>query len=118
MPTDQNSQNENNASNKSENVNQSAEHKTPEQSEAAYKNWNTRQALDTNNLGSTFNSNDVANNDGSTFETLDTAFHEKPGYHEGPTVAGSNRADYYESRENGKSDVEEELEVLKRKNQL
>ena len=114
MSTDQNN---NIANADKESMNNSAQQQTPEQSEAAYKNWNTRQALDTQNLGSAFDSNDVANNDGSTFETLDTAFHEKPGYHDGPTIAGSNRADYYESRENGKSDVEEELEVLKRKNQ-
>lgn len=60
--------------------------------------------------------NDVANNDGSTLETLDTALHDKPGYSEGETVSGSNRADYYEKRSYGKTDVEEELDEINKRN--
>ena len=55
--------------------------------------------------------NDIANNDGSVFETLDTAFHDKPGHAEGESASGSNRADYYEERSYGKSDDEEELDA-------
>ncbi len=55
---------------------------------------------------------EVANNDGSIIETLDTAFHNEPGLIKDHSIAGSNRADYYESRSYGKSDVEEELDAL------
>ncbi|HEX2533916.1 MAG TPA: hypothetical protein VHK69_09285 [Chitinophagaceae bacterium] len=54
---------------------------------------------------------EVTENDGSVAETLDTAFHGKPGWSEGTEPSGSDRADYYEARSSGKSDVEEELEV-------
>src|SRR6478672_2575832 len=56
-------------------------------------------------------SNDeVATNDGSLIETLDTDFHGKPEIAEGENISGSDRADYYEARSQGKTDVEEELD--------
>jgi hypothetical protein len=55
--------------------------------------------------------NDVATNDGSVLETLDTAFHDVPGFSVGENLSGSNRADYYEARSQSKSDTEEELEA-------
>lgn len=57
---------------------------------------------------------EITNNDGSLIETLDTAFHGKPGWSEGENPSGSNRADYYEGRSGGKSDSEEELDELRR----
>ena len=60
--------------------------------------------------------NDVANNDGSVLETLDTAFHDKPGYAEGESISGSNKAEYYEERSYGQSDDEEELDAGKETN--
>ena len=54
-------------------------------------------------------SNDLATNDGAVVETLDTAFHNKPGVAEGENPSGSDRADYYEVRADGKSDAEEEV---------
>jgi hypothetical protein len=55
---------------------------------------------------------EVATNDGAVIETLDTAFHNKPGVAEGENLSGSDRADYYESRSYGKTDAEEELDTL------
>ncbi|MBD0288826.1 MAG: hypothetical protein ICV51_16980 [Flavisolibacter sp.] len=57
---------------------------------------------------------EIATNDGSVTETLDTAFHGTPGWSEGENLSGSNRADYYESRSYGKTDVEEELEARRK----
>lgn len=57
---------------------------------------------------------DVATNDGSVVETLDTAFHDVPGFNGGENLSGSNRADYYEARSQSKSDTEEELEARRR----
>lgn len=57
---------------------------------------------------------EIATNDGSVIETLDTAFHGKPGWSEGENPSGSSRADYYEARSQGKSDSEEELDELKK----
>ena len=57
---------------------------------------------------------ELATNDGSVIETLDTAFHGTPGWSEGENMSGSNRADYYEARSYGKSDVEEELDELRK----
>jgi len=59
---------------------------------------------------------EIANNDGSIIETLDTVFHGSPGWSDGENISGSNRADYYEARSNGKSDVEEELDVIRERN--
>lgn len=56
-------------------------------------------------------SNDLATNDGSIAETLDTAFHNKPGVAEGENPSGSDRADYYEARSQGESDAKEELDI-------
>ena len=56
---------------------------------------------------------EVTNNDGSVKETLDTAFHDIPGYITNHSLAGSNRADYYEKRLQGKSDTEEEQDYVK-----
>src|SRR5690242_18549162 len=53
---------------------------------------------------------EITNNDGSVIETLDTDFHNQPGYITDHSLAGSNRADYYEKRSQGKSDTEEEQE--------
>ncbi len=58
---------------------------------------------------------EITNNDGSVVETLDTAFHNKPGMIKSHSVAGSNRADYYEAQSQGKSDSEEEMEYLRKK---
>lgn len=60
---------------------------------------------------------EIATNDGAVIETLDTALHNTPGVTEGENISGSNRADYYESRSNGKTDSEEELEALNNKKQ-
>lgn len=62
------------------------------------------------------NTPEIATDDGSVIETLDTAFHGKPGWSEGENISGSNRADYYEARSYGKSDVEEELDELRERN--
>lgn len=59
---------------------------------------------------------EIATNDGSVIETLDTALHGKPGWSEGENLSGSNRADYYEARSYGKTDVEEELDELRERN--
>jgi hypothetical protein len=57
---------------------------------------------------------EVTNNDGSIVETLDTAFHNEPGVIKDHSIAGSNRADYYEAQSQGKSDAEEELDFIKK----
>ena len=57
--------------------------------------------------------NEITNNDGSVIETLDTDFHNQPGYITNHSLAGSNRADYYEKRSQGKSDTEEEQEYMR-----
>jgi hypothetical protein len=59
---------------------------------------------------------EITTNDGSVIETLDTAFHGKPGWSEGENVSGSNRADYYEARSYGKTDTDEELDELRERN--
>ena len=59
---------------------------------------------------------EITTNDGAVVETLDTAFHNKPGVAEGENLSGSDRADYYEARSYGKSDVEEELDSLQNGN--
>ena len=59
---------------------------------------------------------EIATNDGSVIETLDTAFHGTQGWSEGENISGSNRADYYEARSNGKSDAEEELDEIRNRN--
>ena len=58
------------------------------------------------------NNDEVATNDGGVIETLDTDFHGKPGVAEGENLSGSDRADYYEARSQGKTDAEEELDML------
>ena len=57
--------------------------------------------------------NEITNNDGSVKETLDTAFHNIPGYISDHSLSGSNRADYYEKRSQGKTDTEEEQEYMR-----
>lgn len=59
---------------------------------------------------------EITTNDGSVIETLDTAFHGQPGWSEGENLSGSNRADYYEARSYGKSDSEEELDEIRKRN--
>src|SRR3954469_3553949 len=61
-------------------------------------------------LSAEHSDDEITNNDGSVKETLDTDFHNKPGYISEHSLAGSNRADFYEKRSQGKSDVEEEQE--------
>lgn len=56
---------------------------------------------------------EITNNDGSIVETLDTAFHGKPGFSEGQNISGSNRAGYYEERSEGKTEAEQELDGAK-----
>jgi hypothetical protein len=56
---------------------------------------------------------EITNNDGSVKETLDTTFHDTPGYKSDHSVAGSNRADFYEKRSQGKSDSEEEQDYMR-----
>ncbi len=63
-------------------------------------------------------SDEVATNDGTVVETLDTAFHNKPGVAEGENLSGSDRADYYEVRSQGKTDAEEELDTLNKGEQV
>ena len=58
---------------------------------------------------------EIATDDGAVIETLDTAFHNKPGVAEGLNLSGSDRADYYEARSYGKTDSEEELDTLQDK---
>ena len=62
--------------------------------------------------GTERHNDEVATNDGSVIETLDTDFHGKPGFVEGENPSGSDRADYYEARSQGKTDAEEELDML------
>jgi hypothetical protein len=69
----------------------------------------------TRNTKETNNENELTNNDGSIIETLDTAFHGKPGYIKDHSDAASNRAEYYEARSDGKSDAQDELDYLKNK---
>ncbi|WP_018612161.1 hypothetical protein [Segetibacter koreensis] len=57
---------------------------------------------------------EVTNNDGSIVETLDTAFHNEPGVIKDHSIAGSNRADYYEAQSQGKSDAEEEMDFIRK----
>jgi hypothetical protein len=57
--------------------------------------------------------NEITNNDGSVKETLDTTFHNIPGYITEHSLSGSNRADYYEKRSQGKSDTEEEQDYMR-----
>lgn len=57
--------------------------------------------------------NDLATNDGGVIETLDTAFHNRPGVAEGINPSGSNRSDYYEGRSYGQSDAAEEMKPAK-----
>jgi hypothetical protein len=56
---------------------------------------------------------EITKNDGSVIETLDIDFHNQPGYVTDHSLAGSNRADYYEKRSQGMSDTEEEQEYMR-----
>ena len=64
---------------------------------------------DNSNAATQTANNDLATNDGAVIETLDTAFHNKPGIVEGINLSGSNRADYYEGQSYGQSDAAEEI---------
>lgn len=86
---------------------------------AAVPNTNRQKVADAEQFEASFatgaaerHNDEIATNDGSIVETLDTAFHNKPGVAEGENLSGSDRADYYEARSQGKSDVEEELDAL------
>jgi hypothetical protein len=88
-------------------------------SAAAAPNTNAQKVKDAEQLEASFetgsaerHNDEIATNDGSVIETMDTAFHNKPGVSEGENLSGSDRADYYESRSQGKSDAEEELDSL------
>jgi hypothetical protein len=86
---------------------------------AATPNTNAQKVKDAEQLDASFASHpaerhndEIATNDGSVIETLDTDFHGKPGVSEGENLSGSDRADYYEARSQGKTDSEEELDTL------
>jgi hypothetical protein len=57
--------------------------------------------------------NEITNNDGSVIETLDATFHDTPGFIGDHSIAGSNRADFYEKRSQGKSDTAEEQDYVR-----
>ena len=81
----------------------------PQQSAAgAEKDKAKEQPVADNSNAATPPNNDLATNDGGIAESLDTAFHNKPGMVEGINPSGSNRADYYEAQSYGQSDAEEE----------
>jgi hypothetical protein len=89
-------------------------------SPAAEPNTNAQKVKEAEQLEVSFESgsaerhnDEIATNDGSVIETLDTDFHGKPGVSEGENLSGSDRADYYESRSQGKTDAEEELDMLR-----
>jgi hypothetical protein len=65
-----------------------------------------------------YNSNDISTNNGTTEDTLDAAFHSALGVTRGNNLAGSNRADFYETPSSGKSDSEEELDALNEKKDM
>ena len=73
---------------------------------------NAQETTSTQSTGAERHHDEVARNDGGVIETLDTAFHDKPGVAEGENPSGSDRADYYEARSQGKTDAEEELDTL------
>ena len=77
-------------------------------------NPNEAEVPDLTNATADASKEEITNNDGSIIETLDTALHGQPGYIDGHSLAGSNRADYYEARTDGKSDVQEESDYLKK----
>lgn len=84
--------------------------------------YSTEETYDRDDVGEFYNrqvlsaendDDEITNNDGSVKETLDTAFHDTPGYISNHSLAGSNRAEYYEKRSQGKSDTEEEQDYLR-----
>lgn len=85
---------------------------------AATPNTNAQKVKDAEALDASFGAHaerqtdEMATNDGAVVETLDTALHNKPGVTEGENPSGSDRADYYEARSQGKTDAEEELDLL------
>ncbi|MEI6945971.1 hypothetical protein V9K67_02140 [Paraflavisolibacter sp. H34] len=60
--------------------------------------------------------NDVATDTGSTIDSLDSAFHNALDINKSHAASGSNRAEFYESKSYGKSDSEEEVDALYKKN--
>lgn len=85
---------------------------TTDQHTTEEKNNAAQQSPSGQNSAATQRTDEVATNDGAVIETLDTALHNTPGVAEGTNLSGSNRADYYESRSQGKTDAEEELDAL------
>lgn len=81
----------------------------PQPSEAANEKRDDQGAENTTRNDSPPYSNDLATNDGAVVETLDTAFHNKPGVSERENPSASDRADLYERRPDGNSDAEEEV---------
>jgi hypothetical protein len=61
--------------------------------------------------------NDIANNDGSIAPALDNVFHGKAESKEHNAAEGSNMQDYYKRNEGGKSDIDQELDALGKKQQ-
>ena len=89
----------------------------PSQKDQAKKNQSEDKKPDRDDqLTAGHDTPEITTNDGSVIETLDTAFHGIPGWSEGENISGSNRADYYEARSNGKSDSEEELDEMRNRN--
>src|SRR4051794_35575999 len=80
---------------------------------AAKSNEDITQFYNDQVLSAENSDEEIANNDGSVKETLDTDFHNKPGYISEHSLAGSNRADFYEKRSQGRSDTEEEQEYMR-----
>jgi hypothetical protein len=80
--------------------------------EPGSESFRETRADQASNEDEVLNKGEITNDDGSVVETLDTAFHNKPGMITDHSIAGSNRADYYEARSQGKSDSEEELDFL------
>ena len=100
--------NETNASSPANTINSKPSVETTEETSADISAFYNEQVLSAEQ-----NDEEITNNDGSVKETLDTAFHSEPGYIKDHSLAGSNRADYYEARSQGKSDVDEELDYLR-----
>lgn len=58
------------------------------------------------------NYHDAATNQGTTEDTLDAAFQSALGITRGNNLQGSNRADFYEAPQSGKSGVQEEPDEI------
>lgn len=70
-----------------------------------------RPAINNPHKAAQQSTNDLATNDGAVVESLDTAFHQKPGVAKGLNSSGSSRAGYYEEKLYGQSDAQEEANL-------